>query len=160
MRYHSKEVKQEAVRLVKFDGYTPTKAAKLLGIPRSTLQEFVAGRSTHERAGTDTILNKIEETALLNVVLDMARQGMPLSRKNVKKIVREIISHPNNPKPCILNVNMETGPSDEWLRKLFKRYPEMEKHLGETKENDDCLVFVDRNSSDETVKVDVVKINY
>ena len=143
---------------MKCEGYTITKAAKQLGLPTTTTFDYVAGRSRKDKCGPDSVLNKTEETALINAAFDMANQGMPLSRNNIKKIVREIANHPNYPnRTCSSRVNLETGPSDRWLQRFLKKHPELVSFIGETKPNDDCVVFIERNADDH-VKVDVVKI--
>ena len=124
----------------------------------TTTFDYVAGRSKKDKCGPDSLLNKTEETALIDTVLDMANRGTSLSRNNIKKIVREIANHPNYPnRKFSPSINLETGPSDRWLQRFMKKHPEMLNSIGETLPNDDCVVFVERNP-DGHVKIDVVKI--
>ena len=144
---------------MKCEGFTIPEAAKQLGMHRRTVFDYVTGRSTKDRCGPDSLLNKAEETALINTVLDMANKGMPLSRNNIKQIVREIANHPNYPnRTCSSKINLETGPSYKWVQRFIKSHPELVNSIGETRQNDDCVVFVERNAGGD-VKLDVVKVS-
>lgn len=102
--------------------------------------------------GRDPALSTEEESALVTAGLDLANQGTPLSRKHLKKAVREIVSSSDT----LLNrskINMKTGPSSKWINRFLRRHPEL--HIRVTKPKDDCSVFLTRSDSDKILKVNI-----
>ena len=102
--------------------------------------------------GRDPVLSAEEETALLVAGLDLASQGTPLSRKHLKKAVREIVCNSDTAFNRS-RINMKTGPSSTWINKFLKRHPQLEIRV--TRPKDDCSVFLNRSDLDKSLRMDI-----
>ena len=97
--YNSENVRA-AVAAVE-GGMSFRKAAKMYGIPKTTIHDRVAGRIalTTTRSGPPTILTPAEEDQLVNHIIKCGKVGYPLSKTDVKLVVKHILDEDKRPNP-------------------------------------------------------------
>ena len=73
------------------DGTAVYRAAKLHGVPRSTLHDRMSGKVKHgTNPGPKPYLTKAEETELSKFLVDVAKAGYRKSRKQVIAIAENV----------------------------------------------------------------------
>ena len=72
-------------------GMPVKRAARLFGVPRSTLRDRVAGNVKHgTNPGPTLYLTKCEETELASFLVDVAKAGYGKSRGEIKQIAENV----------------------------------------------------------------------
>ena len=109
-------------------------AARLHGVPRSTLRDRMSGRVEHGRKpGPSPYLSNAEEKELAAFVTDVAKAGYGKSRHEIKRIAED----------CAMDkgVLKKRKISDGWYRRFMERRPELSLRRGDATANVrmDCL---------------------
>ena len=87
----------EAVR----QGTSTFRAAKLYGVPRSTLQDRVSGRVRHgTKPGPKPYLSCKEEGELSNFITEVAKAGYGKTRRDIKLIAENVAREKGVLKSC------------------------------------------------------------
>ena len=114
---------QRAKSLVK-RGLSLRKASEEMGVPFNTIRDHLRydqeNRSEIVR-GRSRELTDSEESDLANYATYMSECGFPISRKVLKKLVVDILK--TSGRHTI--VNLESGPSDAWVRSFLERHPSL-----------------------------------
>lgn len=99
-----------AVEMVR-DGMPKKKAAKLCGVPRTTLLDKLSGRVPLQptKPGPKTVLTAAEEDVLVNYIKLMADIGYPVSRAELKREVKKILDTDGRKNPFKNNL-----PGEDW----------------------------------------------
>ena len=80
-----------ALRQVR-EGMSQKRAAKLYGVPRTTLNDKIRGVAPEVgKSGPATVLNTNEETLLANHIKNMAMAGLPMTRKDLLTEVKRLL---------------------------------------------------------------------
>ena len=151
---------QEGIRLVKSVNFNVSRAAVAVGIPRSTLKDYIKGKRTAKAYSLrpELLLSEKEESAVVKYILEMADTNTPLCRDHMQKIIEEIISHPNNPSGWALRGNADISASvKRWMHTFFQRHVELRKKVKVSKPDVECAVFITRNESGDIDKIDVIR---
>ncbi|MEW8546491.1 MAG: hypothetical protein AB2693_23480 [Candidatus Thiodiazotropha sp.] len=99
-------------------------AAKLCGVPRTTLLDKLNGRvpEEHTKPGSKPTLTVAEEGVLVNYIKLMAEVGYPVSRRELKTEVKKILDRDGRKNPFKDNM-----PGDDWYDGFCKRHPEIKE---------------------------------
>jgi hypothetical protein len=77
-----------AFNLVKNDGWTAFRAAKECGVPRITLVDKLRGTHKTGQVGRPTVLNKMEEEVLVEMIVLMGQYNYPLTKRHLRDMVK------------------------------------------------------------------------
>ena len=104
-----------AVRAVK-QGTSVRRAAELYSVPKSTLSDKVLGKvPMRARSGPSSYLTIEEEEELTSFLLEMAKIGYALTRKEVIAIVQRVVD----------GKNMSAIVSNGWWERYVNRHPQI-----------------------------------
>ena len=105
-------------------GMPKRRAAKLCGVPRTTLLDKLYGRvpEEHTKPGSKTILTSAEEDVLVNYLKLMADVGYPVSRLELKTEVKKLLDRDGRNTP--FNNNM---PGNDWYDGFCRRHQEIKE---------------------------------
>lgn len=109
-------------------------AARLFGVPRSTLRDRVTGNVKHgTKPGPAPYLTKSEETELASFLVDVAKAGYGKSRGEVKRLAENVARDKN--------VLKRTKISDGCYRRFMERQSHLSLRKGDPTANVqmDCL---------------------
>ncbi len=108
-----------AVKAAVEDGMSVSAAARQFNIPRVTLYDHTKGKyfGYDTAFGRERALTDEEESILVKYLVYMGESGFPLTRKMMKMFVIHIIKNSGRET----SVNMDKGPSYEWIRNFLKR---------------------------------------
>ena len=125
MKYYTyqEEDIQRAKFLVK-RGSSLRKAAEETGVPFNTIRvhlRYEQENKTDIVRGKNRELTDSEESDLANYATYMSERGFPITRKVLKKLVVDIIKSSGRQT----SVNLESGPSDAWVRSFLERHPSL-----------------------------------
>ena len=95
-------------------------AASLYNIPKSTLYDHHAGKSTASNPGPSPVLTDEDEKALVDWIIEMARIGYGRTRQQVFKTVKKILDRTGRPNPFVDN-----RPGKAWWYAFLKRHPQL-----------------------------------
>ena len=100
------------------------KAALLHGVPPSTLKDRLSGRVVHgSKPGPSQYLDKGEEDALSDHLVEVAKAGYGKTRKQVKALVEKVAREKNLRSHRV---------SDGWWRRFMERQPHLSLHRGDS----------------------------
>jgi len=76
-------------------------ASRKFGIPKTSLLDRVKGRVNVEilRSGPPAVLTEAEEKVLVQHVINCGKMGYPLDKKDLKRLVCDIILEDGRPNP-------------------------------------------------------------
>ena len=117
------------------DGTPIYRAAKLHGVPRSTLHDRISGKVKHgTKPGPKPYLSNAEETELSNFLVDVAKAGYGKSRKQVIAIAESVAKDKGVLKK-------EKRISEGWYRRFMERQSYLALRKGDATANVrmDCL---------------------
>lgn len=117
-KYCEKDM-QKALEAVKTQGLSKKAAAKLYGVPRTTLIFRLCSKFSKARKGPQTVLSTAEEDCLEDWITTSQRQGFPKRKEDVFHAVKEFLDvdkrdHPFGP---------ENMPGNGWFKAFLKRHP-------------------------------------
>ena len=115
-------------------GMPVKRAARLFGVPRSTLRDRVAGNVKHgTNPGPVPYLTNAEEAELAGFLVDVAKAGYGKSRRDIKWIAESVAREKN--------VLKHTKISDGWYRRFMERQSHLLLRKGDPTANVrmDCL---------------------
>ena len=100
---------ERALQLVK-DGVSKYQAAKLCGVPRSTLHDKWTGRTALvAKMGVRKVLSEEEEEKVVGEILLLRQMGCPMGRKEIVEEVKKFIDNDGRKNPFKYNV-----PGKDW----------------------------------------------
>ena len=114
-------------------GMPVKRAARLFGVPRSTLRDRVAGNVKHgTNPGPVPYLTNAEEAELAGFLVDVAKAGYGKLRRDIKWIAKMWL---------VKNVLKHTKISDGWYRRFMERQSHLSLRKGDPTANvrKDCL---------------------
>jgi hypothetical protein len=82
---------QRAYDLVKEEGWTAFRAAKECGVPRITLVDKLQGTHKTGQVGRPTVLNKVEEEVLVEVLVLMGQYNYPVTKRHLRDMVKSYL---------------------------------------------------------------------
>ena len=130
----SDETMVAALEAVK-GGETILRAARIYGVPRSTLQDRVHRKVTHGvKPGPRPYLAPAEEKELSMSIVDVAKAGYGKTRKEIKAIAEKVA---NEEKGIIRSKKVTDG----WFKRFMDRHPNLSLCKGDATANVrmDCL---------------------
>ncbi|KAJ8965660.1 hypothetical protein NQ314_003977 [Rhamnusium bicolor] len=102
-------------------------ASKKYGIPRSTLQDKVKGRTQIEKkSGPETVLTKDEEQLLVNSLFHIASCGFPGTKDQLLDNVELLVKNLERP-----NKFTDGRPGLKWYEGFLARHPELTKRVSQ-----------------------------
>ena len=108
---YTQEELVEAIRRVKCGEMTTYKVWKEFGIPRTTMQNHIDGKSKGFSVGRPPIFNLSEETAIKDFIIGMAESNNPVSKRKLSKIAKSFAVI------CKIRVNNKKWiPGEDWLK--------------------------------------------
>lgn len=113
----------DALRKVR-NGDSVRKAAKIHGIPASTLRDKVRQKYSKSGPGKSTVLTADEERKICEWIIKMARAGFPVSTQKVKVCVANFLKKTNRS-----GVFKKGAPGRSWLQGFFKRHPTISRRI-------------------------------
>lgn len=128
-RYNLKYTEQNlalAIKAVKMRQLSLRKASVKFGIPRTTLNRKVKGTHTLNYGG-QKILNDNEESMLCDCLLLCAQWGFPMSRKDLRLVVKSYLDKLGRIEKRFKN-NL---PGTEFVIRFLKKKPQLSERFGE-----------------------------
>jgi len=120
----SDESMVNAINAVKSGRCSVKRAAEDYKVPRTTLQDRIAGRVIHgTKPGPSPYLNKEEESELAQFVVEVSEIGYGKTRKQIKGMVEKVA----NEKGILKNKAI----SDGWFRRFLERQPQLRLRKGD-----------------------------
>lgn len=103
-------------------------AAKMHGIPRSTLQDRVHGRVVHGvKPSPKPYLAADEEEELSMFIVDVAKAGYGKTRRQIKNVMENVATEKGT---------LRSGKvSDGWFRRFMERHPKLSLRKGDATAN-------------------------
>ena len=96
-------------------------ASAMYGIPRSTIHNYITGKTKIGAAkGPATVLTKEEEQQLVEWALKMAEIGYGQTRRQVCEMVKRIMDRTKRPNPFTDN-----RPGKDWWYAFLRRHPQV-----------------------------------
>ena len=93
---YSQDQLRQALHEVRENGMPKKKAAKLYGIPKTTLLDKLSGRVPDEaHSGPDSLLSKAEEDRLARYIRECARVSFPLDKRDNKLEIKKLLDADN-----------------------------------------------------------------
>lgn len=112
----------KAVEAVK-NGSSQFAAAKLYGIPRSTLNNKITGKSQiGKKSGPGTVLSREEEKCIENWIICLAERGFPVGKRQLRRSVQLYLNENKRKTPFVGNY-----PGRKWYNGFLKRHPIISK---------------------------------
>ena len=119
------ESMEAALEAVRKGPISINKAAKLHGVPSTTLKDRLSGRVLHgSKPGPVKYLNEEEERALSDHLIKAAKTGYGKTRKQVKAIVENVARE----KRLLRSEHV----SDGWWRQFMERQPQLSLRRGDS----------------------------
>lgn len=111
---------QNALQAVRSKQLSIRKASAQYGVPRSTLQDKITGKTVdaYRKMGPDTILNTREEQELVQWMIDLNKCGFPRKPDDLLNTVHKIIRDNERKNPFNQN-----RPGKTWYSLFMKRHP-------------------------------------
>ena len=107
---------REAINSVAYEGWSVRKAAEFHGIPKTTLDDHVNGRSLPgAKSGPPTLLSSEEEDDLVSFLIKSSEIGFSRTRKDVLAMVDRVLASKGIYR-CV---------TSGWWAKFCKRHPEI-----------------------------------
>ena len=104
------------------------RAARLHGVPRTTLRDRTSGRVKHgKKPGSTPYPSIVEEKELASFITDVAKAGYGKSRQEIKRITEDVASDKG--------VLKKRKISDGWYRRFIGRQPELSLRRGDATAN-------------------------
>lgn len=95
-------------------------AARMYGIPATTLSDHLRGKSTKRYGGPSTVLTHDEEKEIVIACQSLQKFGFPMTTQIVGKIVHDYISSTKRPHRF-----SDGTPGPDWWRGFFRRWPSL-----------------------------------
>ena len=92
------------------------KASQKFGIPKSTICDYKNQKYKHTKLNHNRLLSDTEEVSVANYLKWMANQVLPVTRKVLKCIVKDILAK----KSTIWN--LQVVPSKKWCQRFMRKY--------------------------------------
>lgn len=125
---YSEEAMKNAMHAVDTKNMSCHKASVKFGVPRSTLENKVKGKTPRERKmGPSSVLTAEEEDTLVKWILSIAKAGFPLIKEDLLCTVQKIIQMSNRETPFTNN-----KPGRKWFKLFLARHPEISVRVPET----------------------------
>lgn len=104
-------------------------ASKLFVVPRTTLQDRLAGRVDIDvfKTGRPSVLNPSEEETLVQWLIQLAKCGFPRKKSDLINSVKKIMKAENRPNPF-----KNDTPGQKWYELFMKRHPELSQRTPES----------------------------
>lgn len=124
-RQYTKDNIDQAVKYVQ-DGGCKSTAAKIFGVPRSTIQFKIKNPDTKFKSGPDPVLNADEELTLENWIIQLAKQGFPRKKKDITAVIQSYLNDNQRPNPF-----KDNKPGDCWFKAFLTRHPRITARTSE-----------------------------
>ncbi|CAH0721901.1 unnamed protein product, partial [Brenthis ino] len=98
-------------------------ACRIYGVPKTTVHDRISGKVANNekpKVGPDPILGREAEEKLKTWVLDMAKCGFPINKKELLESVANIVRDTN-----IKNPFKDGVPGDTWYQAFLRRHPDV-----------------------------------
>lgn len=102
-----------------------TYAAEKHNVPRSTLHDKVAGKSSVEaKKGPATYLTTTEEEKIVNWILECSQHGFPVTKERLIECVQKFIKNSGRETPFV-----DSRPGKKWLKLFMARHPSLSRRI-------------------------------
>lgn len=119
-RQYDKESINKAILFVENKEGSIRQAAKLFGVPRTSIIYKLANPNTKFKSGPDSILTDEEEKALVNYIISFGKRGFPRKKEDILDSVQFFLEE--NPR----STPFKNGrPGDKWFSLFMKRHPNL-----------------------------------
>lgn len=116
----------KAIEAVK-NGLTQFAAAKMYGVPRSTLHNKISGKSlVGKKSGPGTVLSTKEEQCIEKWVICLAERGFPVVKRQLLRSIQLYLNTNKRNTPFANNY-----PGRKWYKNFLKRHPIIAKRLSQ-----------------------------
>ena len=115
---YSQEAFQNTVAACKSGDMMVREAAKIFGVPRSTLHDHVSGKHTSIGSGGPTTLALKDEQEIVVTCQILAEMGFGLTRQIVERVVRDYVQENGITTPFPDDI-----PGKDWWHRFKKRWP-------------------------------------
>lgn len=115
---------KNAVEAVHNNSTSIRAAAKQFNVPYTTLQRYVKG--DYVPKGRHTVLSATEEQQIIHWILDMSKQGFPISPAELKDTVQMVLDQ--NGRETVFGNNR---PGRDWFKRFMQRHPALSIRLAE-----------------------------
>jgi hypothetical protein len=105
-----------AFNLVKDEGWTASRAAKECGVPRITLVDKLQGTHKTGQVGRPTVLNKIEEEVLVEMIVLMGQYNYPLTKRHLRDMVKAYLDKHRDTR------FKDNRPGRHWVEGFVRRH--------------------------------------
>lgn len=123
MNYNEQNIKLALQQIS--EGMSVRSASKAFGIPRTTLQDKKFGR--HQRSvGAPTILTQDEEKVFTNWIIELGKQGFPVTKDQLLYSVSKYIAE-NGRSNCF----KDGIPGRRWYESFLNRHKEISKRVSQ-----------------------------
>lgn len=99
-------------------------AAKQFNVSYTTLQRYVNGNYVPK--GRQTVLSAAEEQQIVQWILDISKQGFPISSAELKDTVQMVLDR--NGRQTVFANNR---PGRDWFKRFMQRHPALSIRLAE-----------------------------
>lgn len=126
-RYSQYDVRK-AMQAVKNKGLSITAASRKFGIPKSTLQDKLSGRTKLKvPLGRPSVLSPKEEQTLVDWINNVSNAGFCVKKEQILTSVARLVKELNRPNPF-----SGSKPGERWYRRFLNRHKEVARTLSET----------------------------
>lgn len=109
------------------EGLPTRTAAKRYGVPFSTLQYKIKGKTPEGRKmGPSTMLTPEEEDLIVRWIVANAKKGFPVKRRTLIETVQNIVTDDDRETKFHNN-----KPGQKWLKSFFRRHPQIKERNAE-----------------------------
>ncbi|XP_055634693.1 uncharacterized protein LOC129774767 isoform X2 [Toxorhynchites rutilus septentrionalis] len=122
MQYDRSKV-ADALEMVR-TGSSVRQAARLYGIPNSTLREKLLGRHSQPNPGKARVLEATEEGRIVEWLLAKIKVGFPVDTKRLVSTVAHYVRKSARPNPFKNGI-----PGRKWVNGFFSRHPEIPRRV-------------------------------
>lgn len=133
-----------ALRYIRDKKMSIRKVCKMYNIPRSTIQDRLAGRTTDKikKPGPDPILTCKVEKELVEWLIDIAKCGFPIKKSNLLDTVEKIIKDSGKQSRF-----KDNRPGRTWFIGFLKRHPEISEISAE------CISKAKATVTEESIRL-------
>ena len=107
---------QNAADLIEKEGWSLAQAAKECNVPRITLHDRMKGTHQSGRVGRPTVLSKVEEEVLVEMLKLLAEFNYPVSKRGLKDLVKVYLDKKRD------TIFKHNRPGRKWVKNFLMRH--------------------------------------
>lgn len=125
---YSQKLLNQALNDIRDKNMSVREVCRKHGIPRSTLQDRIAGRTTDmvKKPGPDPILSYEGEKQIVDWLLNLSKCGFPLKKSELLDTAQKVFKDTGKP-----NIFKDDRPGQTWFKNFLKRHPQISQRTAE-----------------------------